>query len=247
MQYAPSALTRRERHPLTRHAPHTLAHHDIYTFHSACKSDLREEIIRLRYEVFCRECGFAWPDHAGEDSESDPFDVFAIHFAATTMDNAVVGTVRLVQPISPSPFPFELHCSTSPHYQMPGRERCAEVSRLAVQKDHRRRPGDAIAPRPCHSRRLLPHRKHRTDGARLLMGMFREMYRYSAANGVRYWFAAMERSLARSLREMGFAFMAIGPTAEYFGTVKPYVLDLQQVEAELANKNPALASWFGVA
>ena len=243
MQYAPSAPSQREPHPLSRQLPHSPVNHDLYAFHSACKSNLREQILRLRYEVFCRECGFIWPDPSCEGIESDPFDACAVHFAATTMDNAVVGTVRLVQPISPGPFPFELHCDTFLNYAIPGRELCAEVSRLAVQKDHRRRPGDATT----QTSPLLQLGKNCIDGAQLLMGMFREMYRYSVANGVCYWFAAMERSLARSLREMGFAFTSIGPPADYFGIVQPYVLDLQQVAAELVIKNPALAAWFGIA
>jgi hypothetical protein len=54
----------------------------------------------------------------------------------------------------------------------------------------------------------------------------------------------MERSLAHALKKMGFRFMAIGPEANYYGSVTPYVLDLQDLRRKLSASNPTLAAWF---
>jgi len=86
-------------------------------------------------------------------------------------------------------------------------------------------------------------RRYRTSPM-LLLGMYREMFRHSEDAGIRYWFAAMERSLAHALKKMGFRFMAIGPEANYYGSVTPYVLDLHDLRRKLATSNPALAAWF---
>ena len=59
-----------------------------------------------------------------------------------------------------------------------------------------------------------------------MLGMYREMYRYSRKAGIRYWFAAMERALARSMDKIGFHFVPAGPETNYYGPVAPYVIDL---------------------
>ena len=51
-------------------------------------------------------------------------------------------------------------------------------------------------------------------------------------------------SLAHALKKMGFRFMAIGPEADYYGSVTPYVLDLHDLRRKLAASNPTLAAWF---
>jgi N-acyl amino acid synthase of PEP-CTERM/exosortase system len=62
---------------------------------------------------------------------------------------------------------------------------------------------------------------------------------------VRYWFAAMERSLAHSLAKVGFQFEPIGPEADYYGAVTPYVVDVEVMLERLEQNNPALGAWFG--
>jgi N-acyl amino acid synthase of PEP-CTERM/exosortase system len=74
--------------------------------------------------------------------------------------------------------------------------------------------------------------------------MYREMFRHSQHAGVRYWCAAMERSLVRALNKMGFHFAQIGPQADYYGAVTPYMLDLHELLELLGDSNPRLAAWF---
>jgi hypothetical protein len=74
--------------------------------------------------------------------------------------------------------------------------------------------------------------------------MYREMYRHSRQNGIRYWYAAMERSLARSLDKMGFRFVPIGPQVDYYGPVTPHIADLDELLERLKRENKFLAAWF---
>ncbi|AXA93083.1 PEP-CTERM/exosortase system-associated acyltransferase [[Empedobacter] haloabium] len=215
------------------------------------------DISRLRYEVYCLECAFLHPDAYGEGLEHDHYDGQATHFAAYTAEDRLVGAVRLVQPKNGDCYPFQRHCQPFEGYQLPPAEESAEISRLVVRKGHRRRRADSLqgvpgrgtdAPpsRPGneHWRSGEDRRGEERDSPMLLFGLYREMYRHSLQSGIRYWYAAMERSLARSLQRLGFAFQAIGPQSDYYGAVTPCLLDLRALERRLTEANPALAAWF---
>ncbi|VXC19543.1 PEP-CTERM/exosortase system-associated acyltransferase [Massilia sp. 9I] len=209
------------------------------------------DIFRLRHQVYCLECAFLQADQYVDGMELDDYDDASTHFAAYTMDEKLVGAVRLVQPREPKPYPFELHCEVFSDFEMPDRDQAAEISRLVVKKSHRRRRADSVLGVPGFLQDKEQQiefdpavdRRDRTSPM-LLLGMYREMFRHSEEAGIRYWFAAMERSLAHALKKMGFRFMAIGPEANYYGSVTPYVLDLHDLRRKLVLSNPTLAAWF---
>ena len=179
------------------------------------ESHVLQDIYKLRYDVYCLECEFLEAKDFKEGLETDQYDDCSTHFATYAQDSSMVGTVRLVQPGDAQAYPFESHCKPFDQFEMPPRANAAEISRLVVRKTYRRRRGDSmhgvsadflekgstasIAPRAANG-------DQRGNSPLLLLGMYREMYRYSRANGIRYWYAAMERSLARSLDKMGFTF-----------------------------------------
>jgi N-acyl amino acid synthase of PEP-CTERM/exosortase system len=70
------------------------------------------------------------------------------------------------------------------------------------------------------------------------------MYQHSNSCGTRYWYAAMEQPLARSLQLMRFPFKKIGRETDYFGPVAPYVLDLRELEVRLEKVNPELLAYL---
>lgn len=217
------------------------------------ESTLLKEIFQLRYEVYCLECHFLPTEEFKDGLESDEFDECSTHFAAFTMDNQIVGTVRLVQPFPDLNYPFEGHCSVFDDYVMPARETAGEISRLVVRKSHRRRRGDSMEGvsqdfrEKGNAASIQPHqggKKRDGNSPLLLLGLYREMYRYSRKNGIRYWYAAMERSLAKSLDKMGFRFVPIGPQTDYYGPVTPFVVDLDELNKRLHKENKFLAAWF---
>lgn len=212
-----------------------------------------KEIYRLRYQVYCVERGFLPAGAFEEQMETDEYEACSTHFAAYTREDEIVGTIRLVQPCPDQSYPFEAHCRLFDGFCPPPRELTGEVSRLAVRKDYRRRKGDSWLGVPQEfmsgEKFVLPDWNDTDDASdrespTLLLGMYREMYRHSSESGIRYWFAAMERSLARSLKRLGFCFMAVGPQADYFGPVTPFMVDLHELEQTLSAKNQALAEWF---
>jgi N-acyl amino acid synthase of PEP-CTERM/exosortase system len=222
------------------------------SYHGQRPDEVPNELFKLRYDVYCIERAFLKAEDAFDGMEFDDYDDRSMHFAAYTMDESLIGTVRLVTPRPRQPFPFELHCRTFDDYRMPPHGQCAEISRLAVKRTHRRRRADSVLGIPGFTQRrdtagpvFSPELERRsTNSPMLLLGMYREMYRHSRAKGIRYWFAAMERALAYSLEKMGFRFHAIGPEADYYGAVTPYMLDLGELMPKLAENNPPLGAWF---
>ena len=107
-------------------------------------STIPGDIFRLRHQVYCLECAFLHPDQYVDGMELDDYDDSSTHFAAYTMDEKLVGAVRLVQPAAPKPYPFELHCEVFSDFDMPDRKQAAEISRLVVKKSHRRRRADSV-------------------------------------------------------------------------------------------------------
>lgn len=214
---------------------------------------LLKEIFKLRYEVYCLERHFLPQEEFQNGLESDEYDTCSTHVAAFTLDDTIIGTVRLVQPNPDQSYPFESHCSVFEEYRMPPREQAGEVSRLVVRKTHRRRRGDSMEGVSADFMEkgtvasIKPHpggKQRDGNSPMLLLGLYREIYRYSRKNGVRYLYAAMERSLARSLNKMGFVFVPIGPQTDYYGPVTPFVLDLDELDRRLNSDNKFLAAWF---
>jgi N-acyl-L-homoserine lactone synthetase len=118
-------------------------------------------------------------------------------------------------------FPFQTHCkAVFAEQQLPPAHLSAEVSRLMVDSAHRR---------------------HLDRSPDILFGMFHQMYVCSLRQGVRYWFAAMERSLVRVLQRMlNIQFRQIGPVTDYYGPVAPYLIDLDVVTAHISAWRPEL-------
>lgn len=218
--------------------------------HSGVDSGALKDIFALRYEVYCIECGYLPPEQFQNGLESDEYDDHSVHFTAHNLNNEVVGTLRLVRPDAPPGFPYERYCNQLfGDVVLPPREKCAEVSRLVVRKNYRRRTGDSLAGIAAR----VETRRHetrdtsmdrRSDTPQILLGLYRTAYRHSLQAGIRYWYAAMEKSLARSLARFEFVFTPIGVETDYYGPVAPYLADLRELENRLRKHNPELLAWF---
>lgn len=229
---------------------------EMADFQEAAESFL-ETLYGLRFEVYCNECKYLEASDYPSGKEIDELEYRSTHVGAFNFNDEIIGTVRLVRASgADNQFPWEQHCVPFEHVTLPPPELAGEVSRLVVHKRYRRRSGDTregvareIAESP--NKKVLiaagSHhscRKRRTNAPQILLGMYRELYRYSRANGIKFWYAAMERKLANSLNKMGFPFKEIGPEVDYYGPVTPYIADLDQLNAELKQVNPLLSAWF---
>ena len=205
-------------------------------------------IEELRYQVYCEECGFLAPEDYPNKRETDEYDDNSAHFATLNQREQLVGYVRLVFPDALKNFPFQTHCvSILDNVILPPPAQSAEISRLMVHQTYRRRHGErppagfpSVEPEPEPERA----NNQRNPSPQIMLTMYREMYVYSVNNDIRYWYAAMERSLARILTRMNFGFQQIGPFTDYYGPVAPYVADLRVLEYQLGQRDPALLAWM---
>ena len=178
---------------------------------------MMENVYRLRYQVFCLEEGILDPYKYPEGLERDEFDLDSVHFIATDDHGTVIGTVRLVM-YSEYGFPIQKHCEFYPGTAAVDDARVAEISRLAVGQLWR--------------------------NPRVTLGLWRLIYQESKKLHIQYWYAAMERCLARLLRKFAMDFEEIGPTTMYNGVRIPFFTSIEDVESSMAYNKPELFSYF---
>ena len=198
----------------------------------------------LRFQVYCVECGFLPAEDYPDGLESDVHDAVSQHFCALNLQQQLAGYVRLVPPDGYGRFPFQAHCpGLFDDVALPAPQQAREISRLMVQAHYRRRRGDTLAGVTLPSA-APPQQERRNESPQILLAVFRQMYAFSLVNDIRYWYAAMERPLARALKQLGFDFQQIGPATDYYGPVAPYLADLRELEAKVGQAKPELLHWM---
>ena len=206
--------------------------------------ELMRNVFQMRFQIYCMECGFLPAADYPDRQETDEHDQHSAHISAFNLMDGLVGYVRLVRPHSEQAFPFQEHCTALfESVRLPPVSEAAELSRLMVRKDYRHRRGDLVTGITVEEKGL-PQDRRRENSPRILMSMYRQVYAYSVANGVRYWYVAMEGFLFAALRKMNLVFRQIGPQTDYYGPVAPYIADVREIEAGLAEANPALLKWW---
>ena len=219
-------------------------------FHScqvqpAIDPDFMQRIFALRYQVYCVECAFLDAAQFSSPHETDLYDSRSAHFCAFNLAGELVGYVRLVHAESGQKFPFQSHCPLDlTDTAQPARAHTAEISRLMVRQDYRRRRHDNLAGVTVHDSDAAPAREKRRNTPQILLSLYRQMYTHSLRVGIRHWYAAMEPPLARVLTRMNFGFVQVGPPSDYYGLVAPYLADLRELEAQIGQHQPPLLAWL---
>jgi N-acyl amino acid synthase of PEP-CTERM/exosortase system len=207
---------------------------------------LMQQIHYLRFQVYCRECNYLPAADYPDGLEGDPHDAASQHFCALDLREELAGYVRLVPADAQGRFPFQAHCpDLFDSVTLPPPRQSGEISRLMVQVQYRRRRGDTLAGTTLtDDHPAAPQQERRNDSPQILLAMFRQMYASSVTGDIRYWYAAMERPLARALKQLGFDFLPIGPATDYYGPVAPYLADLRELETKVGQVNPELLRWM---
>lgn len=205
-----------------------------------------EDIYRLRYKVYVEEWGFERSeDHPG-GIERDAFDEHSMHFVAARYGQ-MIGTIRLIRH-SEKGFPIEHHCTIDCSADSLEKCRIAEISRLAVSKEYRKRLEDRRIFRPdldggdvLFTEETLNSRRKRQE---IIVGLFKAMYAESKKAGLTHWYAVMAKALYVLLQRLGIVFTPIGPEVNYHGLRAPYILEIKEGERALAERNPELLREF---
>lgn len=199
--------------------------------------------FKLRYQVYCVERQYLPAKDFPTGLEQDEHDDQSAHFGVFDEVGDLVGYVRLVH-ARDGEYPFKHHCENlyNDAYLPPAVD-AVEISRLMVRQDFRRFDTSSLRASTAQEMRdFLDARP--TTSTQILLHLYRRMLTYSVDQGVGHWYAAMERSLARSLKSMGVGFKQVGPQTDYFGPVAPYLADLGELESTLREINPVLLDWM---
>jgi hypothetical protein len=154
----------------------------------------------------------------GPGLASDPDDLSALHFTAHGNDGALAGAARLARAGASDDFPFERSCTVSQLTRPPAGE-AAELSHLVLAPSAR-------------------------DRQAALLGLVRDMLRYSRASGVRFWYTTLDAGLLRALEAAGLTFVTIGTPLGRDGVLTPQMTDLHAYARRLREHDPLLAAWL---
>jgi N-acyl amino acid synthase of PEP-CTERM/exosortase system len=186
--------------------------------------ELRSELYKLRYQVYCVEHSFL----TGQNGiERDEYDDFSRHVVVRWRHTGeVVGTVRLVLPKDPAggdDYPIQHVCDPALLRGLP-LATTGEVSRFALAKAQTSQMRSMSAA-SCSLLRLAL-----IQGAIML----------SAEAGHTHQLAVMEPTLVRLMRATGIHFVPLGPQVDYHGWRQPVVADLVPTLAGLAINQPVV-------
>jgi N-acyl amino acid synthase of PEP-CTERM/exosortase system len=212
---------------------------------SANTDELKKEVYKLRYQVYCIETGFLNSEDYPDGLEIDDFDQQSVHYLIRHRNSGdYAGTTRLILPDHNNPeklLPFELHCKIDNVSMMQpiNRRYLGEVSRLCVSKAFKKRKNEAqtlaginAAWQPdnftANERRSFPH---------IAIGLAACFIKASYENDIFYLFGAMEPSFFRFVSLMGINLIKMGPLVDYHGDRGPAAIKITDLLNSVAEKN----------
>ncbi|MFH1594732.1 MAG: PEP-CTERM/exosortase system-associated acyltransferase [Candidatus Omnitrophota bacterium] len=216
-----------------------------FIFGKADAKDSLDDIYRLRFQVYCRECGFFDESDYPNGLETDRFDPYSLHFLARDAEG-IIGTARLIIK-NPHGFPFMNHSKGPINYDMNTLDmgKIAEVSRLAISKAYRRRRDDGLYYSSDYKDPLVESTRDKMKRIMpMAFGLYREMYQECKRRRITHWFALMEKGLWLLLRMHHFVFDPIGEEIDCCGPVRPYICDIHKMEEIVSRKSPQFLSYF---
>jgi N-acyl amino acid synthase of PEP-CTERM/exosortase system len=199
----------------------------------ATTAELRNEVFNIRHKVYCEELAFepVRPDARERDEHDDHAEQILIR---TVQDRVAVGCARLIIPASANyVLPVERVAKWSaerPLVDQAGRARVAELSRLAVVRQFRRRAGeqnreinlsDADFGTPVQPR--FPH---------IPVALYLGALAIAWQRSVRDLVVLTEAHLARHFGRLGVRLEQVGDEVEFHRWRAPYMMQVRQtVEA----------------
>jgi N-acyl amino acid synthase of PEP-CTERM/exosortase system len=193
--------------------------------------ELRDEVFRIRHNVYCEELAFEKVKVEGK--EQDEFDAQSI-FAMIKHkpSNTYTSCVRVVKSANEAELlPIEKYCLDSIQNKAlyPSnfpRHEIAEISRLAVKAEFRRRKidkfrGSAIG--------VISELSYSEIELRcfpfIAIGLYMAAATMSMETGVKHVYVMMEPRLARSMKFVGINFVQLGEAIDYHGLRAPYYIN----------------------
>jgi len=220
---------------------------DYFEMVPAVSDELKKEVYKLRYQVYCVETGFEDPKLYSNEMEFDEFDSHSAHYLIYHRNlDVYMATTRLILPEPDNPdklFPIEIHSQIDNFDALKdiSRDSLAEASRFCVSKQFRRRKNELNSITGAtngangvqnvfthEERRIFPH---------LTLALIACVIKMSHENNIHNFFAVMEPGLIRFFSTLGIDFTEIGPLAYYHGNRRPCIIKVSDLLAGVAKKD----------
>jgi N-acyl amino acid synthase of PEP-CTERM/exosortase system len=207
----------------------------------ATSDTLKQEVYKIRHQVYCVERAFL--DVRDDGLDIDEYDERSSHYLIRYRNNgSYMATTRLILPDRQDPerlFSIENLSQIDKTLLPKNIDRChlAELSRFCVSKNFRRRANEQglIVTNDTDD----SSRRAQGDSAHLTLSLFACAMRISAEQDIRYWYAIMEPALKRVFSGLGIYFVQIGLPVDFHGVRVPCFIKLDTMLNNVAEKNPA--------
>jgi putative PEP-CTERM/exosortase system-associated acyltransferase len=212
----------------------------------------KEIHYRVRYQVYCLETGYESPISYPGKKESDRFDESSVHFIVRARATGTwIAAMRLVIG-SLDQLPISQFATVDPGLllQNTGAKSlsdfglCAEVSRLCVISQYRRRAHERNVPHqvpwnPDDDSDEVANQERR-KAPWLMLALLNSARVYSEEKNIPYWFFLAASSLARIIKGLGIKLDQTGPPCEHRGTRYPFVTNTSEHFDQVGMKYPEL-------
>ena len=206
---------------------------------------LKEEVYRLRYDVYCSEFGYESAENSPEKMEQDEYDQQALHVLVKHKSTGLAaGCTRLIQtnPVNPNrPLPFEKACKEKLDLAyinslcLPRHSIC-EASRFSVHSNFRRRHGESGTRFGDMAALDSGFQEQRTFPL-ISVSLALATTALTELTGRPNMFAMMESFFPRLLHRIGYNFIKVGADISYHGDRAAYFVETGSV---LQNLSPEL-------
>lgn len=183
---------------------------------------LKDEVFRIRHQVFCEELGFE--PQKPDRRERDEYDAHALHLLIRSVKTGnFMGCTRIIRARPGDllyPLPFEMTCAATIDRSIVDpatlpRESIAEVSRLAVAAEFRTRKGEPNNPPTISENDFGTPAQPRFPY--IPVGLYFASAELAILNGIETLFVLTEERLARHFRTLGIKIETIGGPVEHRG------------------------------
>jgi N-acyl amino acid synthase of PEP-CTERM/exosortase system len=215
----------------------------------------REEVYRIRYQVYCLDLSYEPIEKFPNHMEIDNYDDSAIHCLIKYKPrNIYVGCVRIILPNLKIPhllFPIEKVCADTMNLTLSSitRMQFCEVSRLAIIPKFRRRQSDALTPsgividpkRDTISNDFFFQKEERRKYPFMLpISLYLAACSMVSICGDLQALTLMEPRLMRHLQMSGFPSYQLGKVVDFHGARAPFKIYYKEVIENLSPDNREL-------
>ncbi|MCM0611810.1 PEP-CTERM/exosortase system-associated acyltransferase [Marinobacter sediminum] len=221
----------------------------VFSVELATSPEAINEVFEVRYQVYCIDRPFEDPNCFIDKREHDAYDSRSAHALIRHRKTGhSVAAVRLVMAgdnPEQSEFPMEGPCVHRMNQRAQDaiagarREQVAEISRMAVSREFRRRLNEeqsvsGISEMACYKdsekgKRAVPY---------ISLGLFTAILQMSVKHGITHWMAVMEPAQLRLLKRFGVQFDHVGPVLEYHGLRRPAFTEAASLIAGIKKRRP---------